>query len=255
MSTRFQGKVVLVTGAAGGIGAATVRALREEGAIVVASDLQMPASGLGIVDARFIAADVTDRASVDSLVAQTAEIAGRIDALVHTAAILGASGPFETLTTQAWSRYLDVNLTGTFHVCQAVAQSMIATGVRGRIVTMGSLNAFAAEPEAVPYVASKGGIRLLSKAMAVDLARHGIAVNMIAPGPITVPRNTELFAQPELVSLFAQCIPWGRPGAPEDVAKAALFFADPALAFVTGAELAVDGGTLAQVLALPKSLP
>ncbi len=252
MSTRFQGKVVLVTGAAGGIGAATVRALLEEGAIAVASDLKPPAAELGIAAAHFIAADVSDRASVDRLVAQTAAIAGQIHAVVHTAAILGASGPFESLTLQDWSRYLDINLSGTFHVCQAVAQSMIATGVRGRIVTMGSVNAFAAEPEAAPYVASKGGIRLLTKAMAVDLAGHGIAVNMVAPGPISVPRNTELFAQPELVSLFAQCIPAGRAGAPEDVAKAALFFADPTLNFVTGAELAVDGGTMAQVLALPK---
>ncbi|MDB5527432.1 MAG: hypothetical protein JWR51_535 [Devosia sp.] len=252
MSTRFKGKVVLVTGAAGGIGAAIVRALLDEGAITVASDVKLPASELGTAGARFIAADVRERPSVDILVAQTTAIAGRIDALVHAAAILGASGPFETLTVQDWTSYLDINLTGTFHVCQAVAQSMIAAGVRGRIVTMGSVNAFAAEPEAAPYVASKGGIRMLSKAMAVDLARHGIAVNMVAPGPVTVPRNTELFARPELVSLFAQYIPWGGPGTPEDVAKAALFFADTNLAFVTGAELAVDGGTMAQVLALPK---
>lgn len=253
MTSRFQDKVVLVTGAAGGIGAATVRALLAEGAIAVASDLKPPAPELGISGARFIAADVRDRVAIDRLVAETEAIAGRIDALVHTAAILGASGPFETLSGEDWSRYLDVNLNGTFHVCQAVARSMIAKGIKGRLVTMGSVNAFAAEPEAAPYVASKGGIRLLTKAMAVDLARHGIAANMIAPGPINVPRNTELFQQPELVALFAQCIPAGEAGSADDVARAALFLADPNLGFVTGAELAIDGGTMAQVLALPKN--
>ena len=116
-----------------------------------------------------------------------------------------------------------------------------------------SVNAFAAEPEAAPYVASKGGIRLLTKAMAVDLARHGIAANMVAPGPIHVPRNAELFAQPELVALFAQSVPFGSAGSADDVARAALFLADTNLSFVTGAELAVDGGTMAQSLALPKA--
>jgi|JI10StandDraft_1071094.scaffolds.fasta_scaffold20287_2 NAD(P)-dependent dehydrogenase (short-subunit alcohol dehydrogenase family) len=253
MTSRFDGKVVLVTGAAGGIGAATVRALLAEGAVAVASDLRPPAADLGIADARYIAADVSDRASVDRLVAATEAIAGGIDALVHTAAILGASGPFEQLSAADWSRYLDINLTGTFNACQSVARSMIRTGTRGRLVTVGSVNAFAAEPEAAPYVASKGGIRLLTKAMAVDLARHGIAANMIAPGPIHVPRNAELFAQPELVALFAQSVPFGSAGSPDSVARAALFLADPALDFVTGAELAVDGGALAQILALPKA--
>lgn len=252
MSARFSGKVVLVTGAAGGIGAAVVRALITEGAIAVASDLRPPAAELGIATTPFIPADVTDRSSVDTLIAQTQAIAGRIDAAIHTAAILGASGPFEQLSQGDWLRYLDINLTGTFNVCQAAARSMIATGTRGRLVTMGSVNAFAAEPEAAPYVASKGGIRLLTKAMAVDLARHGIAANMVAPGPIHVPRNEALFQQPELIALFAQSIPAGTAGSAEDVAKAALFLADPHLDFVTGAELAVDGGTMAQVLALPK---
>ena len=252
MTQRFTGKVVLVTGAAGGIGAATVRALVAEGAIAVASDLRSPAPGLGIGATQFIAADVADRASVDRLVAQTQAIAGHIDALVHTAAILGASGPFETLSPDDWTRYIDINLSGTFNVCQAVVRSMISTSTQGRLVTMGSVNAFAAEPEAAPYVASKGGIRLLTKAMAVDLARHGIAANMVAPGPIHVPRNAELFASPELVALFAQAIPYGTAGSADDVARAALFLADPGLSFVTGAELTVDGGAMSQILALAK---
>lgn len=252
MIDRFTGKFVLVTGAAGGIGSAVIRALLAEGATVIGSDLHPPQPELGIGAACFIAADVASRASVDQLVAETEAIGGSIDALVHTAAILGASGPFETLSAEDWSRYIDINLSGTFHICQSAARSMIRSGTKGRLVTMGSVNSFAAEPEAAPYVASKGGIRLLTKAMAVDLAQHGIAVNMVAPGPIHVPRNAELFARPELVSLFAQSTPYGTAGNVDDVARAALFLADPALHFVTGAELAVDGGTMSQILALPK---
>jgi NAD(P)-dependent dehydrogenase (short-subunit alcohol dehydrogenase family) len=249
MSGRFAGKRVLVTGAAGGIGAAIARALIAEGAEIIVSDMKPPAAELGLAGQHFVQCDVRDRPAVDRLADAAKSVTGGIDALVHTAAILGASGPFAELTAADWSNYLDVNLTGTFNVCQAVARIMIASGTRGRIVTMGSINAFAAEPEAAPYVASKGGIRLLTKSMAVDLARHGICVNMIAPGPITVPRNTELFAQPNLKAMFAHLIPAGGPGRPEDVASAALFLADPNTSFITGTELVVDGGTLAQVLA------
>lgn len=252
MTHRFEGNVVLVTGAAGGIGAATVRALLDEGATVFASDVAAPQAELNITGAQFVAADICDRRAVDRLVAAAESFAGHIDALVHAAAKLGASGPFEATSAEDWSHYIDVNLTGTFHVCQSVARSMIARELGGRLVTVGSINAFAAEPEAAPYVASKGGIRMLTKAMAVDLARHGIAVNMVAPGPITVPRNQALFQTPELAALFAQSIPAGAAGSPEDVAKAALFLADPKLDFITGAELLVDGGLMAQILAMPK---
>ncbi|MDR3471858.1 MAG: SDR family oxidoreductase [Devosia sp.] len=246
MSVPFDGLTILVTGAAGGIGAATVRLLLEAGANVVASDLRAPAHGVPGVT--YVPCDVADREGVDDLVATAARRTGTVDGLVHTAAILGATGPFTSITAADWSRFLDINLTGTFNVCQAVTRIMVSNGTRGRIVTMGSINAFAAEPEAAPYVASKGGIRLLTKAMAVDLARYGIAANMIAPGPVTVPRNAELFAKPDLAATFAQLIPAGGPGLPEDVAKVALFLVNPATSFITGAELVVDGGTLAQVL-------
>ena len=124
---------------------------------------------------------------------------------------------------------------------------MAGTG-GGRIVTIGSVNSFAAEPTAAPYVASKGGVRLLTKAMAVDLARHGITVNMIAPGPIAVPHNAETFASPPLLRSFERLVPAGGAGGPADIANAAVFLCEDASRYVTGTELVVDGGTLALVM-------
>jgi NAD(P)-dependent dehydrogenase (short-subunit alcohol dehydrogenase family) len=244
VSGRLAGKVAIVTGAAGGIGSGCAARFRDEGAEVLAADLAPPDPALGIADLPFIACDVADSAAVERLVAAALARRGRIDALVHAAALLGGSGPFLEVSHAAWDAYIRVNLTGTFLVAQAVARAMAAGG-GGRIVTIGSVNSFAAEPTAAPYVASKGGVRLLTKAMAVDLARHGITVNMIAPGPITTPRNAALFGSPALRESFARLVPAGRSGAPADIANAAVFLCEEASRFVTGAEIVVDGGALA----------
>jgi len=247
VSRRLEGKVAIVTGAAGGIGAGCAARFRDEGADVVVADLTPPAEGLGIGDLPFVRCDVSVAAEVDRLVAAALDRRGRIDALVHAAALLGGSGPFLDVTAENWEAYIRVNLTGTFRVGQAVARSMAATG-GGRIVTIGSVNAFAAEPTAAPYVASKGGVRLLTKAMAVDLARHGITVNMIAPGPIAVPRNAEAFAGPPMRRSFARLVPAGAAGGPADIANAAVFLCEEASGYVTGTEIVVDGGTLALLM-------
>jgi NAD(P)-dependent dehydrogenase (short-subunit alcohol dehydrogenase family) len=244
VSGRLAGKVAIVTGASGGIGAGCAARFRDEGALVVAADLAPPDPSLGIADLPFVACDVSDVDAVTRLVAAAEARAGRIDALVHAAALLGGSGPFLEVDREAWDAYIRVNLTGTFLVAQAVARSMARTG-GGRIVTIGSVNSFAAEPTAAPYVASKGGVRLLTKAMAVDLARHGITVNMIAPGPITTPRNEAVFGSPLLTESFARLVPVGGAGAPADIANAAVFLCEEASRFVTGTELVVDGGALA----------
>ena len=191
---RFSGQTVLVTGAAGGIGAAIARAFHREGARVVASDLRPPEPALDMDDIRFVACDVTDRAAVERLVAGAADAEGILHCLVHAAAMLGGSGSFEDVELQTFARFLEVNVVGTFNVAQTVARQMIASGTRGSIITFASVNALAAEPAAAPYVTSKGAVRMLTRAMAVDLAQHGIRANVILPGPITVPRNAALFA-------------------------------------------------------------
>ncbi len=247
MSRRLDGKVAIVTGAAGGIGAGCAARFRDEGADVVAADLVPPDESLGIADLPFVACDVSVAADVARLVEAAARRRGRIDALVHAAALLGGSGPFLEVTAESWEAYIRVNLTGTFVMCQAVARAMAATS-GGRIVTIGSVNSFAAEPTAAPYVASKGGVRLLTKAMAVDLARHFITVNMIAPGPIAVPRNADSFGSPPLVRSFERLVPAGVAGRPADIANAAVFLCEDASSYVTGTEIVVDGGTLALLM-------
>jgi NAD(P)-dependent dehydrogenase (short-subunit alcohol dehydrogenase family) len=231
------GARILVTGAEGGIGAAVLARLTNAGGVATGTDL----TGAHPCDLR-------DRAAVEALL----DSVGPLDGLVHCAARCGGAGPFHTVSAADWQSYIDINLTGSFHVCQAVAQRMIAAGTQGRIVMIGSVNAIAAEAEASPYVASKGGVRMLVKAMAVDLAPFGIAANLVHPGPITVARNAEVFADPALIATFARLVPMGHSGDPADVARAACFLVDPALGFVTGAELAVDGGLLAQILAAPR---
>jgi NAD(P)-dependent dehydrogenase (short-subunit alcohol dehydrogenase family) len=248
MTGRLVGETALVTGVAGGIGAAIARRFLAEGAYVVGLDMAEPTPQLAIDGLPIIRLDICDRPAVDRAITEVVSAHGKLDILVHAAARLGGSGPFLSITTEDWDAYIRTNLTGSFHIAQAAARAMTAGGIRGRIVLIGSVNSFAAEPGAAPYVASKGGVRLLAKAMAVDLASHGISVNLIAPGPITVPRNAALFASGPLRRSFRRQIPAGGPGSPDEVAEAALFLAERRSGFVTGAEIAVDGGLLAQIL-------
>jgi len=230
--TGLAGRPVLVTGAAGGIGGAVAARLRAAGAEVIETDL-----GAGRP------CDITDRAAVDALFAW----AGPLWAVVHAAALCGGSGRFDEVAPSAFDRYIAVNLTGSFNVLHAAARAMVARRQGGRIVAIGSVNAIAAEPGASPYVAAKGGLRMLVKAAAVDLARHGITVNLVHPGPITVPRNAALFGAEGMAQGLGRLIPMGAPGAPEAVAAAVLPLLGPEMGYVTGAEIAVDGGLLASI--------
>jgi NAD(P)-dependent dehydrogenase (short-subunit alcohol dehydrogenase family) len=241
MTTRFAGKSVLVTGAAGGIGAAAARAFAQEGARVVVSDRLRPSAEMGLSGLKFVEADVTQRSQVDSLILQ-ASSSHSIDILVHAAAILGGSGPFDKVSQDTFKHYLDVNVVGSFNVCQATASSMIETGTKGSIIVFGSVNSLAAEKHAAPYVASKGASRLLVKSMAVDLAEHGIRVNSILPGPIAVPRNKEWFDRPDVRDAFSRSIPLGGPANPEVLIAALFYLADESSAFTTGTDVVIDGG-------------
>ncbi|MBB5752432.1 SDR family NAD(P)-dependent oxidoreductase [Prosthecomicrobium pneumaticum] len=249
MAGRLDGRACIVTGAAGGIGRAVVEAFSREGARIVAMDLADPLGrtvwpGDGIVP---IACDLADRAGTERAVAAAVETLGGLDVLVAAGALKGGSGPFLDLTDEDWDRYIGVNLTGMFVLCRAAARAMATAGRGGRIVTVGSVNSYQSEPNAAPYVAAKGGVAMLTRAMAVDLASHGILCNMIAPGPIDVPNNGDSYRAPKLAAALRDEVALARPGLPEEVAGAALYLAEAANGYTTGATITVDGGLSAMI--------
>lgn len=244
-SMRLEGRTAIVTGAAGGIGSAIGARFRAEGARVVGIDRHVAPDDHF---EGFLKCDVGNGRAVDAVILEAVTLLqGRLDILVTAAALTGGRGPFPDVTDEEWRDYIDINLSGTFFTCRAGARAMIASGQGGSIITVGSVNSIAAEANASPYVASKGGVAMLTRAMAADLASHRIRVNMIAPGPIEVPRNSALFQSPEFQRGFAELVPMGRAGQPEDIANAAVFLAESASHMVTGTTLLVDGGLMAKI--------
>jgi NAD(P)-dependent dehydrogenase (short-subunit alcohol dehydrogenase family) len=248
---RVANKVALVAGAGGGIGGAGAEGLGREGAAVFCTDIDGPAAEAtadriraagGRAAAR--ALDVRDRAAVDAAVAAAVGEFGRLDILLDCAGI-SHRGNFLDLDGDTWARILAVNLTGMFHLGQAAARQMVRQGGGGSIINVTSQLAEVARPERAAYVASKGGGRSLTHAMAVDLAAHGVRVNAIAPGPtltgLTRASYTDLAARQATEAL----IPLGRLGQPDDLVGAVLFLAADESRWVTGSTVTVDGGYLA----------
>jgi NAD(P)-dependent dehydrogenase (short-subunit alcohol dehydrogenase family) len=246
---RLAGKACIVTGAAGGIGRAIAERFAREGARIAAMDLPSPLAATEWNAPAIISVpiDLADRAGTDAAMRHATEAVGPPDVLVAAAAVKGGTGNVLDVTDADWDRYVEVNLTGTFRVCRAAARAMVAGGRGGRIITIGSVNSFMSEPNAAQYVASKGGVAMLTRAMAVDLARHGILVNMIAPGPIDVPNNGDMYRQPKLAAALADEVALGAAGLPEDCAGAALLLAEDESCYITGTTITVDGGLSAMI--------
>ena len=250
--TKLKNRVALVTGGASGIARATARLFAREGANVMVADGSVP-GGLETVEqirgeggqASFTELDVSQSAQVNRMVEATVNQHGRLDILFNGAGILAYGTVLDT-AEDAWNRMISINLTGTYLCCRAVIPHMIQQG-RGAIINVSSTaGGHDAVPRAVAYVASKGGVAMLSRAMAIDHAKQGIRVNAICPGPTDTPMLRKAMTSEEL-DAFAKTFPMGRLGQPEEIANAALFLASDDASFVTGSLLYVDGGQTAQV--------
>jgi 2-hydroxycyclohexanecarboxyl-CoA dehydrogenase len=242
-------RVAVVTGAASGMGLAVSRRLAARGDRVALLDLQGDAVAAAAEELRTAggcvlagAVDVADRSAVDAALDAVRRELGPIEVAV-TSAGLGEFASFVDITPAAWDRMLAVNLTGTFHCLHAVVPDMLAAGW-GRIVTISSSSAQSGATRLAHYVASKGGVVGLTKALAVELAPHGITVNTIPPGFIDTPMARRAEARGDLPSIdaIAARTPVRRAGSPEDVAAACAFLCSEEAGYVTGQLIGVNGG-------------
>ncbi len=247
---RVAGKVALVAGAGGGIGGAGAEALAREGAAVFCTDrdgaaAEATAARIRVSGGRATASalDVCDRAAVDAAVAAVVREFGRLDIVLESAGISHRLN-FLDVDAETWDSVIGVNLTGMFHIGQAAARQMVKQA-SGTIINVTSQLAEVTRPERAAYVASKGGARSLTQAMAVDLAAHGIRVNAVAPGPTLTGLTRASYTDPEARRATEALIPLGRLGEPDDLVGAVLFLASDELRWVTGSTVTVDGGYLA----------
>lgn len=239
--------VSLVTGAGSGIGAAVAAALAGRGDTVVCADLdgeaaQRVAAGLEGASAQQL--DVRDAAATDAAVAEVLVRNGRLDVAVACAGI-ELTGPAHELDPAVFARVMDVNLHGSFLTATAAARAMIDRGEGGRIVLIGSVNSTVALPSQAAYVASKGGVLLLGRALAVDWAPYGITVNVVGPGITDTPLSAASLGDPERRAWLLAKVPLGRPAAPSEIASVVAFLSSDGASYMTGAYVPVDGGWLA----------
>jgi len=248
---RLKEKVAIVTGAASGMGAATARLFAREGARVVVADLlqdEGAAVAKAICDAggeaRFCKLDVTSEADWAAVVADTVSAYGKVDILINNAGVSG-SHP-DLLNTATWDQQMTVNAGSVFLGMRAVIPAMKEAG-GGSIVNISSISGFVGQRMVhMGYNAAKGAVRLATKAAAVQFARDGIRVNSVHPGVMPPMRTSMMTADPEVRRRMMSAIPLGREGRIEEVANANLFLASDEASYITGIELPVDGGYLAQ---------
>jgi glucose 1-dehydrogenase len=250
---RLKDKVAIVTGAATGIGQAIAVRFVQEGAAVVVDYVGAPevprateekikaAGGRSVA----IAADVAKADDVDALVRGTIASFGRLDIVVNNAGV-ERKAAFVDYPLEELRKILDINLIGPFLVSQAAARHMIERGGGGRIINISSVHEDLPMPTNAAYCASKGGLRMLMRTIAVELAQHRITVNNIGPGAVYTPIDADVEAKPEIDKAWMEEIPVDRWGKPEEIAGLAVYLASDEAAYVTGSTYFIDGGLLRQ---------
>jgi NAD(P)-dependent dehydrogenase (short-subunit alcohol dehydrogenase family) len=246
----LEGKVAVVTGGTSGIGRAISLGLAEAGADVVATarrqqqvdDTANEIESRGRATIRMVS-DVCDRESLEQLLSAMLERFGKVDILINCAGRIKRT-PTLDVTDAEWNGIMDTNLTGTLRACQVFGRSMLEHGY-GRIINIASLNSFVALNEVAAYAASKAGVTSLTRSLAVEWSKKGVAVNAIAPGVFRTDLNAELLDSTPRGQELLMRTPMGRFGKTEELVGAAIFLASDAASFVTGLTLVVDGGFLA----------
>ncbi len=241
---RFTNKVVLVTGAAGGIGQATARRFASEGAklvIVDIKDLGETARSLQ-GDVLTHSADVSDSAAVDGMIAAAIEKFGQLDVLVNNAGVYSGGDPAE-ISNEDWRKVIATDLDGVFFGCRAAIPHLEKT--KGSIVNTASVSGTGGDWNTLPYNAAKGGVVNFTRALAMDLGKRQIRVNAVCPSLTRTPMTEDMFSDEEAMKQFRERIPLGRYCEPEEVAAVVAFLASDDASFITGAMIAVDGGVSA----------
>jgi 2-deoxy-D-gluconate 3-dehydrogenase len=253
------GRNAVVTGGATGIGKAIVMRLAEAGACVTIADIDIDEATRTVEEigsaggkVRAIQADVRSAADADKVIQTTIETFGSVHILVNNAGIYPYSA-FLAITEDLWDKVLDINLKGYFLYSRTAAQAMAEAGQGGKIINICSIDALRPTGMVAHYNASKGGVYMLTKAMALELAPMKITVNAVAPGGIDTPGTDEVrghleettgLKSEQIIEEFVKRVPVGRMGEPDDIAKVVLFLASGASDYVCGEMILVDGGNL-----------
>lgn len=242
----FSGKGVLITGGASGIGRVTASLFAARGAIVAVTDINPEKTtetvnelGEGHVSAP---GDVSDERSVNQIVSTAIDGLGQIDVLINCAGISDTFTPTVEQTLENWQRVIDVNLTGTYLTCRAVAGGMLTRG-DGAIVNVSSIAGLSGMPQRNSYTASKHGVAGITKSLASEWGQQGLRVNAVAPGYVETPMVSDLIGKGQLNDkVIRGRTPLGRLARPEEIANVMLFLASPLASYITGTVVSVDGG-------------